>query len=270
MTAGGPRRGRIAGTAFEHAGEGPPVLLVHGLGLTRAMWDGPWPALAERFHVVRYDLLGHGQSDKPRDGYCLDRFAGQAADLMDGLGLARAAVVGFSLGGLIAQAFALARPERTAALAVLNAAHDRSDAERAAVRARAAQAARDGPEATVEAALARWFTDAYAAAHPETLARVRGWILANDPRVYPQAYRVLAEGDRELAAAVGAIRAPTLVMTGGEDRGNSPDMARRLAARVPGARLEIVPGLRHLGLMEDPEAFARPLIEFLDAALRSA
>jgi (E)-2-((N-methylformamido)methylene)succinate hydrolase len=260
--------GRIGGTVFETEGEGPPVVLVHGLGMTRAMWDGQWPALARRFKVVRYDLLGHGDSDKPCDGYTLGRFAEQTAALMDGLGLECTALVGFSLGGLIVQAFALAHPERVTALAVLNSAHDRSEDERAAVLKRVEQAARDGPAATAEAALARWFTPGYGAAHPEVLDRVRGCILANDPAVYPLAYRVLAEGDRELAAAVAAIRAPTLVMTGGEDHGNSPAMARRLAALVPGARSEIVPGLRHMGLAEDPEAFNGPLLDFLDRALR--
>lgn len=258
--------GRVGDTVYEVAGAGPPVVLVHGLGMTRAMWDGQWPALAGRYRVLRYDLLGHGESDKPRDGYSLARFADQAARLMDGLGIERAALVGFSLGGMIGRAFALAHPERTAALAILNSAHDRTAEERAAVLLRVEQAAKEGPSATVDAALERWFSAGYGAGHREVLARVRGWILANDPEVYPLIYRVLAEGDQELAEAIAAIRCPTLVMTGGEDAGNSPDMARRMAALIPGARAEIVPGLRHMGLYENPEAFNGPLLGFLDEA----
>jgi 3-oxoadipate enol-lactonase len=263
------KEGRIAGTAYETGGQGRPVVLVHGLGMTRAMWDWQWPALTRRFHVVRYDLLGHGESDKPRTAYSLGRFADQLAVLLDGLGLERAALVGFSLGGMIVRAFALAHPERVSALAVLNSPHARTEAERAAVSLRVEQAAREGPQATVEAALARWFTETYAARHPEVLERVRGWILANDPEVYPLIYRVLAEGDAELAETVAAIRCPTLAITGGEDHGNSPDMARRLAALIPGARAEIIPGLRHMGLVEDPEAFNALLIPFLETALVS-
>ena len=116
------------------------------------------------------------------------------------------------------------------------------------------------------AALGRWFTADYAARHPEMLERVRNWILANDPEVYPLIYRVLAEGDEELARAITAIRCPTLVLTGGEDHGNSPDMSRRLAALIPGARVEIIPGLRHMGLAEDPEAFNSRLVPFLAAS----
>lgn len=260
--------GRIGGTVYETEGDGPPVVLVHGLGMTRAMWDWQWPALVGRYRAVRYDLLGHGESDRPRKGYSLARFADQTAEVMDGLGFDRAALVGFSLGGMIVCAFALARPERVTALAILNSAYGRSEDERAAVLKRVEQAARDGPGATVEAALERWFTAGYAAAHPEVLDRVRGWILGNDPEIYPLIYRVLAEGDRELAERVAAIRAPTLVMTGGEDPGNTPDMSRRLAAVIPAARCEILAGLRHMGLVEDPEAFNRPLLAFLDEALR--
>jgi len=255
------------GTVFETEGDGPPVVLVHGLGMTREMWGWQWPALTGRFQAVRYDLLGHGASDKPRDGYSLARFADQIAALMDGLGIDRAALVGFSLGGMIVRAFALAHPERVSALAILNSAHGRTEEERAAILIRVEQVAREGPQATVDAALARWFTPSYGAGQPEVLDRVRRWILANDREVYPLIYRVLAEGDGELAEAVAAIRAPTLVMTGGEDHGNSPDMARRMAALIPGARCEIVPGLRHMGLAEEPEAFNGPLLSFLEDAL---
>ena len=264
---GALKTGSVDGTVFESAGEGPPVVLVHGLGMTREMWDWQWPALTGRFQTVRYDLLGHGASDKPRETYSLTRFADQAAAVMDGLGIDRAALVGFSLGGMIVRAFALAHPERVTALAILNSAHDRTEEERAAILMRVEQAAREGPRATLEAALERWFTPGYGADHPEVLARVRRWILANDREVYPLIYRVLAEGDSELAEAVAAIRSPTLVMTGGEDHGNSPGMARRMAEMIPGARCEIVPGLRHMGLAEDPEAFNRPLLDFLKEAL---
>ena len=263
----GAAAGRIGGTAYEVAGAGPPVVLVHGLGMNRAMWDWQWPALAAGHRTVRYDLLGHGESDKPRDGYSLRRYADQAAALMDALGIARAALVGFSLGGMIVRAFALAYPERVSALVVLNSAHDRTEAERDAIRLRVEQAAQGGPEATLDGALDRWFTPHFATEHPEVLDRVRRWVLANDPAVYPLMYRVLAESDVELAEAAAQIRCPTLVATGDDDRGNTPDMARRLAAIVPGARCEILPGLRHMGLAEEPETFNRLMLAFLaDAA----
>ena len=140
-------------TAAVIEGEGPPVMLVHGMGLNRCMWDWQLAALTPRFRVIRYDLLGHGDSDKPVKTYRMDDFVDQLARLMDVLALDRSALVGFSLGGLIVQAFTLAHPDRVSALAILNAGHDRSDAERAGMLARLEQATRLGHVATVEAAL---------------------------------------------------------------------------------------------------------------------
>ncbi len=91
--------GRIDGTAFAQGGDGPPVVLVHGLGLNRHMWDGQLAALGRRFFVVRYDLLGHGDSDKPEGPYRMERFVDQLSALIDGLKLGGCALVGFSLGG---------------------------------------------------------------------------------------------------------------------------------------------------------------------------
>lgn len=259
---------RIDGTVFQTEGNGPPVVLVHGLGLDRNMWTWQIDALAGRFFLVRYDLLGHGESDKPPGPYPMERFVDQLSALVDGLKLDKMGLVGFSLGGLIVQAFTLAHPGRVSALAILNAAHNRTGAQRAAVLERVDQAVRSGPQATVEAALERWFTADFARRRPNVLDQVRQWVIANDPRVYPEIYRLLAEGDADLADAVREIRCPTLVMTGEEDFGNSPEMAERLAELVPGAQVVIVPGVRHMGLVENPDAFASVLVPFLEGALR--
>ena len=258
---------RSGETAYDISGEGPPVVLVHGLGLNRGMWRWQLPALTPHFTVVTYDLLWQGESAKPAGDCSLSLFAGQLARLLDDIGVARCAVVGFSLGGMIARAFALAHPQRVTALAILNSAHDRTEAERDAVRERVEQGRQHGPSATVEAALERWFTPGAAARDPETMALIRRWILANDPAVYPEVYSVLAEGDRELAEAISAIRCPTLVMTGEDDLGNSPDMARRMAALIPDARVEIAPGLRHMGLAEAPERYNEVIVPFLEEVL---
>jgi 3-oxoadipate enol-lactonase len=261
--------GFIDKSAFTIEGDGPTVVLIHGLGLGRSMWDGQLPALTGRFRVVRYDLLGHGESAKPRGAIEMAHFVDQLDNLLDGLALERCALAGFSLGGMIARAFAVAHPERVGALVVLNSPHDRTEVERAAVRARADQAAADGPAATVDAALERWFTAAFATARPEVLERVRRAILANDPEVYPEAYRVLAEGDAALVEPIAGIRCPTLVVACEGDRGNSPDMARRMAACIPDARVEIVPGLRHMGLVESPDTINALIAPFLDESLRA-
>ncbi len=265
----GPSMARItaAGTAYELYGQGPAVFLVHGMGLNRAMWQWLLPALTPRFQVLSFDLLGHGESANPTGRPDLRTFSAQIVELLDDCGLARCAVVGFSLGGMIARRFALDHPDRLSALAILHSAHDRSAEERAAIGRRVETVHQSGPAATVDAALARWFTDAFRTRQPEMMALVRSWVTANRKDVYAPIYRVLAEDDAEIADPITEIRCPTLVMTGAEDVGNSPDMAQRMASAIPGARIAILPGLRHMALAEDPTTFNTPLVSFLTEIL---
>ena len=187
------------------------------------MWDGQVAALIGRFRVVRYDLLGHGESAKPRGAFEMAHFVAQLDDLLDGLALGRCALVGFSLGGMIARAYTIARPERVNALVVLNSPHDRTEAERATVRARAEQAATDGPGATADAALERWFTAGFAAACPEVLERVRRAILANDPEGLPASLPRPGRGRRGVGRA---HRRNPLSHPGGCLRGRPRQLAR--------------------------------------------
>ncbi len=257
-------------TAWERHGSGPPVALVHGFGLNRAMWRWQLPALAPYFSVLTYDLLGHGESAPPEGPPDLAMFSGQLLRLMDRCGIERAAVVGFSLGGMIARRFVLDHPDRLSALAILHSAHDRTPAERDAVRERVRHARKHGPAANVDSALERWFSPAFRAAVPEPIALVRRWIEGNDPAVLARIYRVLAEGDAEIVQGLERVACPTLVMTGEDDPGNTPAMSAAMAGLIPGARLVVLPGLRHMALAESPAAVNEPLSAFLREALAAA
>lgn len=255
------------GTAFAESGSGPTIVLVHGLGLGRAMWRWQLPDLEPHFRVLAYDLFGHGESAPPPGPPDLAMFASQLLRLVEHCRIETLGVVGFSLGGMIARRFAIDYPDRVGALAILHSAHDRSPVEREAVRARVRQAREEGPAATADAALERWFTPEFRTARPHVVSQVRRWILANDPAIYPDIYEVLAEGDSEIRSDIGRITCPTLVMTGDDDRGNSPEMARAMAAGIPNARVVVLPGLRHMALAESPQAFNPPLVTFLREAV---
>jgi pimeloyl-ACP methyl ester carboxylesterase len=257
------------GTVYDLGGPdgAPVVVLIHGLGLNRACWQWLVPELSARYRVLTYDLLGHGQSAPPPPDPTLRTLSGQLVALLDHLGIGRAAIAGFSLGGMIARRFAQDHPARVSALAILHSPHRRTAEAQAAIVARVEQAGAEGPSATVEAALVRWFSDGYRATHPYMMALVRGWVLANDPAIYPSLYRILAEGIDEIVAPVPPISAPTLVITGDEDYGNGPEMTRAIAAEIAGAEVRILKGLRHMALAEAPEAVNGPLVAFLDRHL---
>jgi pimeloyl-ACP methyl ester carboxylesterase len=257
------------GTVYDLEGppDAPMVALIHGLGLNRAVWDQTVPALSGTFQVLSYDMLGHGQTPAPEAAPNLAMLAGQVAGLLDHLGVQKAALVGFSLGGMIARRFAQDYPSRTLALAILHSPHRRTPDAQAAILARVAQARRDGPASTVEAALERWFTDPFRLKHPEVMDRVRGWVLSNDPATYPSFYEILATGIAEIVAPQPPIAAPTLVVTGDQDFGNGPEMTHAIAGEVAGAQTIILPGLRHMALMEEPALTNAALLSFLSKAV---
>lgn len=246
-----------------HGDKGPWLALVHGLGNRKEAWRFQVPALSRHFRILTFDLYGHGGSIDPPGTPNLALFANQLATLLDDLKIPSAAVVGFSLGGMIARRFAMDYPKRLWALAILNSAYRRDAAARDAVQQRVHQARKDGPQATAEAALLRWFTESYRATHPEIMDEVRGWILANRKDVYADIYQVLVDGVDELAAPRRPIAVPTLVMTGEEDYGNSPDMSRHIAAEIGDSELVILPELRHMAKIEAPELFNNHLLDFL-------
>jgi pimeloyl-ACP methyl ester carboxylesterase len=168
---------------------------------------------------------------------------------------------------MIARRFAQDVPGRTAALAILHSPHQRTPEAQTAIEARVAQARTTGPSSTVDAALERWFTDAYRPANPDMMDLVRGWVTANDPAVYHTVYRLLAEGVAEIVAPTPPIRCPALVLTGDEDFGNGPEMTHAIAAEIEGAEVHILKGLRHMALAEDPPSVNGPLAAFLDRTM---
>jgi (E)-2-((N-methylformamido)methylene)succinate hydrolase len=256
------------GTAYDLTGpdDAPVVVLIHGLGLTRAVWQWLIDDL-NPFRVLTYDLIGHGQSALPVGQPTLGDLATQLADLLDHLNIARAALVGFSLGGMVARRFAQGHPARTTALVILHSAYRRPPEAQAAIEARVAQAESHGPAATIEAALERWYTDYARATRPDLMDLTRAWVMGNDPKIYPRLYRVLADGVAEVSSPRPPLTCPTLVLTAEDDHGNSPEMAAAIATEIPRARLVILKGLRHMALAEDPQAVNRPVVAFLNEML---
>ncbi|MGR4069683.1 alpha/beta hydrolase [Halomonas sp. LR3S48] len=258
------------GTRFWRQGQGSPVILIHGVGLDATMWQWQVEALAQRHEVIVYDMLGHGGSALPRENAELNDYADQLATLLDHLGLERVAVVGFSMGGLVARAFALRHSERLAAMVVLSSVFDRDANERSGVRQRLAQTRERGPAANVGAALKRWFSPAFHRAHPERIAEIHEIVSRNHPQGYYRSYALFGSEDRFGTERLQTIRVPALVATGELDPGSTPRMARALAEHLPNAEVHIFPGQRHMVPMEDHEAVNAVLLRFLAKALAHA
>jgi len=245
-------------------GAGPALVLVHGVGGCLEDWEGVVAALGGGLRTVSYDLRGHGQSDKPPGPYTLDDFVEDLRGLLDALGIERCHLAGFSLGGLIAQGFALAHPERLSSLMLISTVAGRTEEEQRRVLERLEIVAHGIPGQHFETSIRRWFTDEFIRRNPDVIARFAERNRRNDPAAYAAAYRVLATSD--LADHLSAIGMPTLVATGEHDVGSNTRMARLMAQRIAGARLHIFPGLRHSILDEIPDEVARVLKDFVAEA----
>lgn len=248
--------------AWREAGEGDPILFLHGLGMTRTGWDAQLEALADGHRCVAWDLPGYGAS-APLGDFSLVAAADAAAGLVERLG-GSAHVVGMSMGGMIALELALRHPERVRSLALV----DTSPAF-----------GLDGtdPDAWRAARLAP--LDAGARIEDFAEPVLRG-VMAPDPDPAAVAIavasmlRVPLAGLRQSIAALpahdvrdrmGAIAAPTLVVVGELDEETPPSYAEALAAGIPGARLAVIPGAGHLTPFEAPDALSALLRDHVAA-----
>jgi len=255
-----------AGTAYHVTGEGPPVVLIHGVGLNKDMWGGQAAGLTDHYQVIAYDMLGHGASPRPASDTGLAGYAEQLHELLQHLQINRAAVVGFSMGGLVARAFALHYPQQLSALVVLNSVFNRSAEQRAGVVERTRQAAEHGPDANAEAALSRWFSREYQGANPAQIEAIRQTLARNDPQGYLTTYALFATQDLYRADDLASIASPTLIATGELDPGSTPAMAQELAERIPGAQVVVLAEQRHMMPVESPRLVNQMLLQFLAQA----
>ncbi|MFO1058144.1 MAG: alpha/beta fold hydrolase [Dongiaceae bacterium] len=247
------------------SGEGPPLLLLHGVGCCGDDWIGATAHLRGRFRVIRPDTRGHGRSGAPAGPWRLADFLGDLVGILDRLGVARAHVAGFSMGGLLAQGLAIHHPERVERLAILAATTGRSPEEQAQIAGRLdfIRAHHPGEYFDTHAA-GRWFTPEFRRESPAVVDYIRRVVAANDHQAYVKAYEVLVAND--LGPELHRIAAPTLVLTGDDDIGAGPKAARFIAGEIPGARLILLPRLRHQLLLEAPELVGGILREFFTAA----
>lgn len=247
--------------AYRVEGEGEPLVLVHGVGGDGGMWDGVVAALPPRFRTIQVDLRGHGRSPLIRSPVTVRDLARDVTDVMDALGVSRASIAGFSLGGLIAQSIALDSPQRVNRLALVATVAGRTPEEQARSAARIELVREKGLAPIAEGNRTFWFSDAFRRDHAEAVeARVRQF-MACDPVSYLHAFAVFATGD--FIDRLGEIRAPTLVVAGEFDTAATARMARRMHERIAGARLEILAGMRHALLIECPERVSALMAEFL-------
>jgi pimeloyl-ACP methyl ester carboxylesterase len=246
---------------YEEAGQGEPLLLLHGLGSSCDDWELQIPVFAQQYRVIAPDARGHGQSEKPPSPYSVPLMAADVLGLLDALGVASAHVVGLSMGGMIAFQMAVDCPERVRSLVIVNSAPalvPRSLSEWLRVRQRLLLARLFSPARSGEFISRRLFPKPEQAAARVQL--VERWA-RNDPQAYRASMRALVGWS--VLDRVGAIRCPALVISG--DRDYTPAEAKRAYTDlIPGARLVVFEDSGHATPIDQAEKFNEMVLEFLN------
>jgi 3-oxoadipate enol-lactonase len=248
--------------AYDVEGEGPPLLLVQGLGYGRSGW-GPAPRLlAARHRVVSYDSRGFGESDATPGPYTTKQLAADAVAVLDAAGVEQADVIGISLGGMVAQEFVLLAPDRVRRLVLV--ATTPGGRGSFPMPEQTVALMRRSPGLDPVEALRLFVVNALAPDAPESLVdEIVAYRAANPPN--PAGWHALAAAGaaHDASARLAEVRAPTLVLHGTADNVVDARNAPLLAESIPAARLELLDGAGHLLPWERPQAFAALVEEFL-------
>jgi len=254
------------GTGFIRTGSGAPVLLIHGVGMNAAIWQPQIALMKDRFDLIAIDMLGHGGSPLPPENAGLSDFADQSIRLLDHLGLASVAVVGHSMGALVAQEIALRAPLRVNSVVCLNAVFRRPPELAQAVRERAAALDGHGDPSAIAATLARWFGDPIPAGLADAAETARVALASVDARGYARTYRLFANADTAHVDRLSGLAAPVLFMTGSEDRNSTPGMSAAMARLAPAGQCLVLSGEKHMMTIASPQKVTHHITAFLDKA----
>ena len=250
---------------YEEHGEGFPLLLINGLGSDHLEWLHQIPAFEARFRVVVFDNRGTGKTDVPPGPYTTAQMADDAASLLRALGITRAHVLGVSLGGMIAQEVALRHPDLTDGLVLGCSGPGGELSVRPSPEAMAvfSLAKGENPEAELRRMLPFLYTDACIRERP---GEIEGFIRRRlDHPTPPEGYlaQLSAAVTHDASSRLEKVRARTLVIAGDADRLVNWENSVRLAGRIPGAKLVVLPGAPHRLFAETAEAFNMEVLSFL-------
>jgi 3-oxoadipate enol-lactonase len=251
---------------YELEGTGTPLVLTHGLGYSLRFWDGVAAELTAHHALLRWDVRGFGASDKPPGPYSAALFAADLAALLDALRLDRVHLGGISMGGVIAQRFALDHPRRVRSLILCSTSSEIAAAGTANWR-RLADAVEQHGFGRGARDASRSFAPSFTAAHPEIVAAAGQHTADNDPAAYAAAARAMS--DYHWTAELARLRVPVLILQGLADQLTPPGGSVKMHRALPASRLLMFADTGHNLPLERSACFAAAVLGFtggVDAA----
>ena len=245
---------------LEGPDDGPVVMLSNSLMSDLTMWDGQVPALANRYRVLRYDTRGHGATEATSPPYSIELLVDDARALLDALDIGAVHFVGLSLGGMIGQLFAIRHPGLLKSLVLCDTSSHMPPESLWEDRIQTAE--NDGIEALAPATIERWFTEPFHERGAAEIERVRHMIRKTGRPGYIGCCRAIQAMNQ--TAILSAITTPTLVLVGADDASTPVAASETIHRAIEGSELVVLDDAAHLSNVEQPEAFNRAVIGFLE------
>lgn len=253
-------------------GSGEPLLLISGVGYGQWFWNRVVPGLAARFQVITFDNRGAGGSDQPAGPYTVPMMTADTAGLLDALHFRKAAVLGHSLGGYIAQELVVTRPDLVGKLILASTNFGGTKVIPITPAAMQVLTNREGdPVELVKRGIAIACAPGFAERAPAVVTELVQYRLTNPVPPTQYAAQVaagagtMAYSDATVDERMSAIKVPTLILFGEHDMVVPPGNAELMAAKIAGAKVKILPGVGHVFPVEDPAATVKAITEFLQS-----
>lgn len=237
--------------------DGAPVVFANSLGTDLRLWDKVVPILPAGLRIIRYDIRGHGGSDCPPGPYTMGQLVRDAERLLDVLNIRDCVFVGLSIGGMVAQGLAVKRLDQVRALVLSNTAAKIGQPTMWEDRINAVLGG--GIEALADPTMERWFTRAFRAT--QELNFWRDMMTAQRPEGFIGCMQAISGTD--FYTPTSGLRLPALGIAGSEDGSTPPDLVRETIDLIPGSEFRLIRRAGHLPCVDQPDEYARILIEFL-------
>jgi len=251
---------------YEIEGEGPWLTMSHSLACNLHMWDPQMSVLTKKFKVLRFDTRGHGQSSAPAGEYTLEQLADDLKGLLDALKIKQTHYAGLSMGGMIAQAFALKYPGVFQSMVLADTTSRRPPNAGQMWGERIQNAQTKGMGALVQGTLERWFTEPYRNSRKDVMEKIGNDIRNTPVNGFVGCCHAISKVD--YLDRLKEIKVPALIIVGEQDHGTPPEAARVIQQNLPGSELKIIPSAAHISNVEQAQMFNDSMLGFLNRVAR--
>ena len=247
--------------SFHKVNEKNPIIFIHGVGLTKEIWE-PQINFFKKYNTLTYDLLGHGKTPLKKSQVSFEDFSDQLLNLINELSFSKIHLVGFSLGGLIARHFASKHSNRLSSLIIHGSIYKRTENQKRVVKNRFEVAKTERP-GSKHSAIRRWLSEDFIKKNPDVYKKIYSNLEKNNPKDFLKCYEIFVNYIDD-DSMLKNININTLITTGENDVGSTPEMSRNLNKMIQGSKFVEIKRGKHLCSIECAKEFNKAIELFVD------